>query len=43
MIAYHIKRDPRRNRVYITGDTSAISDLLSDIRARYDGDSRCRH
>lgn len=34
MIAYTVVADPRRNRVYVTGDTSAISDLLSDMRAQ---------
>lgn len=31
--SYKIVPDPRRNRIYITGDTSAIRELLNDIKA----------
>ena len=38
MAASEIRRDPRRNRVYITGDTSALRQLLRDFRARSDNE-----
>ena len=36
---YQIVREPNMNRLYITGNTTAIRDLLYDFRARSDGGS----